>query len=322
MSAVGLAPLPAPALQALARPSAFEHDDLSDALAHAKRVILHLRAFAAQLDFGDLDLPETIGSAEDQARVRSAATLYFASELESTRLLAALEVVAGLWASGALPVDLGSAGASLIAYHRSRESRLTSEEREAIFGRLFGAGSGPAYADGIPRNVGFESAMIAFAAALSDLEANAYRQGPRPADVARARVAAQQLASALAQRALGISAFISEELLGNVRVALDVFKQRPVQAALGAFTLWDAVRSVARRYLREEVDVQPHLTRARAGLVILAWLADNLFTLTGDAQPPAVPDDVVMHAVRWMQATLELHEGGGGGFGTRPGMGG
>ncbi|MGQ0538942.1 MAG: hypothetical protein ACT4R6_08370 [Gemmatimonadaceae bacterium] len=288
-----------------------DSQELGDALALGKRLTLHLRAFAAQLDFGDLDLPEAIGSAEDKARVRSAATLYFASELESARLLPALDVFTGLWASGALPVDLGQVGERVIAYHRARHKRLTRDERAAIFGRLFGTTYGPDFADGVGRNVGFESAMIAFAAALSDLETNSYGRGPRPGDVARLRVAASQLAGGLAQRALGISAFAGEELLGNIRIALEVFKQRAVQGALGAFTLWDAVRRIAERYLQESIEVQPHLTRARSGLVLLAWLADQLASLTGDAalfDPPA--DDIVMHAVRWMQATLELHESG------------
>jgi hypothetical protein len=284
-------------------------DPIESSLALAASLLRRIDDLAAQLDFGDLELPPVVGSPQDAERVRLAAALYFAAELESARLLPALELFSGLWASGAFPVDLGPVGPEVVAYHRSRHERLTTGEREAIFGRLFGKTYGPDLADGGGRNAAFEPAMISLAAAISDLDVNASARGARPADVAAVQQAGDVLTENLSRRAIGISAFVTQELLGSIRTALAVFKVRPVQAAVGAHTLWDAVRLIAARYSGERVDVQSHLVRARAGLELLTWLADAM-----SAGPPhglAAPSpEVVGHAVRWLQATLDLYEHG------------
>src|SRR6185369_10457860 len=52
-------------------------------------------------DPGDIDLPPLLSEA-DPAAVRGAATLYLAAELESARVLPAVEVLAGLFMTGAI----------------------------------------------------------------------------------------------------------------------------------------------------------------------------------------------------------------------------
>jgi hypothetical protein len=286
-----------------------DSDPIEPGLALAAGLLRRIHDLAAPLDFGDLELPPAVGSPQDAERVRLAAALYFAAELESARLLPALELFSGLWASGAFPVDLGPVGPEVVAYHRARHERLTTGEREAIFGRLFGKTYGPDLAGGGGRNTAFEPAMIALAAAISDLDVNASARGPRPADVAAVQQAGDALTENLGRRAIGISAFVTQELLGSIRTALAVFKVRPVQAAVGAHTLWDAVRLIAARYSGEQVDVQSHLVRARSGLELLSWLADGVSAGTAHGLAAPTPE-VVGHAVRWLQATLDLYERG------------
>src|SRR5215470_1438287 len=87
-----------------------EEEGIDSALALGRRLVAAYESFAAEFtlaDLGDIELPPVIGSSEgDQASLRAAATLYLAYELESARLLPAVEMLAGLFASGALQSNL------------------------------------------------------------------------------------------------------------------------------------------------------------------------------------------------------------------------
>jgi hypothetical protein len=290
---------------------------LQDALRLATGLVAQVRAFGLELDLGDLDLPTAGTSPDDQARIRAAAPLYFAAELESARLLPALEMFAGLWATGGVAADLGPLGPVLVQYYRDRQTRLTAAEREALFGRLFGKPYGPDLAVESPRNLGFEPLMIELAASLSDWSASSGPWGSGVADQVRVRTAAAQLAANLATRAGGVAAFAAGELLRDIKSAVAVFKDPLVLRALGAPSMWQAVGVVIRRYLQQEVDVSSHVERARSGLALLAWLAESLPAI--EAGAIANPgDEVTTHAIQWMQATLALHERGQAG--AAPGM--
>ena len=282
---------------------------LQEALRLASRMLGEARALAESLDFSDLELPSVGTTPADQARLRSVAPLYLASELESARLLPALEMFAGLWTSGGIAADLGALSAPLISFHRSRNARLTGPEREALFGRLFGKSYGPGLAVEDSRNVAFDSLMIELAAALSDWHASASKGTARGADLTRVLIAAQQLAANLSLRGGGMADFASGEILRDIKLAIDVFKATAVQRILGSRSPWDAVDTVIRRFLQQDVDVISHVERARTGITLLGWVADALPSLeTGALEPP--PDETVAHAIRWMQATLALHERG------------
>lgn len=306
-------PTVVPAVQAaLPAAAALSHPDelLEQSLERARTLVQRVQAYAAQFDFGDLDLPPVVGSADDQARLQAVAPMYFCAELESVRLLPVVETLAALWAGGGLQADLGAAGAQLRQFQRARHERLTVEEREAIFGRLFGKAYGPTLAVGDgSRNVGFEPLMIEFAAALSDTQTDVASRG-RPSSLARVAATGAQLAANLVPRAGGVTAFASREILAAITTALAILGQTPLQRALGATSVWGGVRTAARRWLRQEVDVESHVSRARSGLVILEWLSESLVALQGIGPAPAVTDDLAVQAVAWMQATLTLHERG------------
>jgi hypothetical protein len=282
---------------------------LRDAIRLATSLVAQVRSLTLELDFGDFDLPSAGTAPEDQARIRAVAPLYFAAELESARLLPALEMLAGLWASGAIAADLGALGPTIIRYYRERQSRLTSGEREALFGRLFGKPYGPDLAVAAPRNLGFEPLLTELAGSLSDWNVHTGPWGSGAADLVRVRIAAQQLAGNLSSRAGGVAAFAAGELLNDIKVAVAVFKDPLVQRALGAPSMWQAVGMVVRRYLQQEVDISSHVDRARSGLALLAWLSEALPSIeAGTATEPG--EEVAMHAIQWMQATLALHERG------------
>lgn len=259
-----------------------------------------------------MDLPPVVGSIEDQARLELVTPLYLVAELDAAQLLIGAEMLSGLVASGGLTADLGPSASPLITFWRTRNDRFTTDERRALFARLFGgpaATGGPTLAvrRGGSVNDSFEPLLADVAAAMSDLTTE-------PGHTARGaalalRTSSLQLAANLVDRSTGIPDLAARELLATVREALNIFEQPQVQAVLRARSVWDAVREAARRYLRRDPPVAVHVTRGKSGLVLLGWLADALPTLSGDdALMGRRSTEAIGAATAWMQATLALHE--------------
>jgi len=287
--------------------------DMERALVVGARLIAGAPALATQLgidDPGDIDLPPA-GADADATVVRGAAALYLASELESTRLLPAVETYAALFASGAITNDLGPAAPLLVDFWRHRRDRLTADERDAFFGRAFGKPFGPALAlpDG-GRNLAFEPLFVDLADALSRFADDRVLGGVPPvADVA-VRTTALALAGNVTEHARGMAAVAGNELLASIAGALAIVKEKAVQRAVGAASPWGAVSALATRYLGQATDVDAHVMRARTGMAVLAWLADVVPRLSLDASGSILAPNhpVIVSAIQWMQATVRLRQ--------------
>jgi hypothetical protein len=278
---------------------------LEDALAFAAELCVRADAFAGLLGLDEIDLPDLGGGEVDAARLQALPPLYLASELEEARLVPAAETLAALYVSGGIAGDLGEAGELLVGLWRSRNERFNREERQAFFRRLFGSGSGdgPSLAVDEPANGDFEALLIDLAAAIYRLDPEG-RSGL--GDAVALRTSATLVGASLSDRRVGVPEPAARELLAAVNEALAIFKQPPIQRAVGALGPWSAVAAVARRYLREQVEVPLHVERARTGLVLLAWLAE---TAGGGGSPAALPGPEVRAAAQsWLEATLSLHE--------------
>ena len=266
-------------------------------------------------DVDPIDLPPIAGDEQDAARVRLAASLYLASELESAALLPAAEAFAGVAVTGGVQADLGSAGELVIAFWRQRHERFSVEERHAFFARLFGAPAVTTLAVHAPVNGSFEPLLLGLAEAVYQLEAP---PGFRPAPAAELalRVAAAQLATNIGGRTSGIPEPTARMILAAVGAALAIFKEPAAQAALGVQAPWAAVRAAARRYLHEEPAIEAHVMRGKAGLTLLAWLAEAVVTLDPARPLRTVDASVVAAAGSWLQASLALSERDGEGGGS------
>jgi hypothetical protein len=284
--------------------------ELDRAVSFAMRLVRSAEALTAALDLELPDLPPTTGSPADQASLHTAAPLYFASELESARLLPAVETFTGLYASGAIPVPLGPAEAAVARFWKGRHERLASSERQAFYAHLFGGDAGPTLADpsrsGV--NTSFESLMIDLAQAIYQLNPLLDSTSWSGGDAA-IRQAAMALASNLSSRAGGFATFAAKDLLGTIQQAVEILKQPQVQRAVGASSLWMTVESIVRLYLHEEVDVTSHVTRGRSGMMILAWVGDVSSQLEGTSGTLVSPQSpLIGAAAAWLQASLTLHE--------------
>jgi hypothetical protein len=257
-------------------------------------------------ELGDIDLPPVVGSAADQARLQAVAPLYLASELEEARLVPAVEALAGLVVSGGLAADLGPTAPRLVAFWRGRYQRLAAQERQAIFAHLFGAGTGPTLAGRLGPNRDFEPLMIDLATALAQLEAGPW--GADPTQEVAVGMAAGRLADNLVLHGGGLATFAARDLLAAVQQAIDLLGQVPVQRAVAAQDVWGAVRSISRSFLGEDIDIASRVTRGKAGMLVLAWLAQVAPGLGETGHDLAASgDSVVVAAGTWLRASQDLH---------------
>ncbi len=272
------------------------------------------RATAAGLAFaldelGDIAIPDPVAGRIDRAQLRALASLYLAADLESAGVIAAVEALAGLAAAGAVTVDLGGAEPLLGKWWRSRAERLSEAERGAFFARLFGTARGSQAADAT-RNFQFEDRMLDLCEALYKLDAVPGPQDPGPsAGRARARRAATALAQNLAEASTGVTAFMAGEITAQLKDAFAILGQADLRHGFGARDLWGVVSGIGRLGHRPLVSPQPYVRRGKAGMVVIAWLADMAGNLGGTGPLASPADPVVSAAADWLEATLSLGEG-------------
>lgn len=231
-------------------------------------------------ELGAIELPPDSDDGVEPARLSTAAPLYFASELEQAGLLPTAELVAGLFASGAITQPLGPSARLISAFWRGRRERLEAGERQAIFDRVFE----PRYFEPLMRNL------------CEALVAPGDGQGLRERIVLE--TAASALAEFLDQRLDAMAAIAAGDIVENIDAALAFLRDRLLQTAFAARSLWQLVAVAGTAEGRDAGLVQRHVDQGRSGQTVLLWLARD-----GRASAPRIdPSDVELlgAAQRWL----------------------
>lgn len=286
------------------------HAGLLRALAFAtSQVAGHERAVALALaadDPGAIDLPDGAPNAMDAAQLRAAGPLYFAAELEAAGLLRCAELVAGLFASGAITQPLGPVAQSINTFWRGRRDRLEAGEREAIFNRVV-------------EQPHFDRLMTALCRAIVAQADNADATGMRVdlREHVGLAASAQALAEFLAQRMDAMASIAVRDVIDTINAAIGFLRDRMLQTAFGTHSLWALVATASSRdgtTPGSATDVQHHAERGRAGQSVLAWLAANYPSAALVLDPRTAADsDLMMAAQRWLDsAPMQLAPTGSG----------
>lgn len=247
-------------------------------------------------ELGDLELPPA--TLADAMQLRATASLYLASALESAGLVQAAEDFVALVRSGALPGDLGDAAAAADAFWKARTERITESERLALFGRLFGTPGGPQDLQG-GSNSDFDERLLD----LCDALMKAVDGGSQGA----VRTAGTRLAENIAGAMSDMVVIAARDILDALSQAVAILNHRQVLLVLGVRTLWDAVSAIDRRFRRPPRHTLSHLRRGRAGMAVLAWLADAVDHLERGSGPVVAAGDRVLDAaIEWVDETLSL----------------
>jgi hypothetical protein len=284
---------------------------LDYAIGQAERLLVTAEAQATMLaDLGDIELP-TAARAQP-VQMRAIASLYLASTLESAGLIGTAEDFTRLVRSGGLPGDLGTAAPLIEEFWNDRTQRTNTAERLALFARLFGAPAGPVDAVG-GVNGQFEEMLLDLCDAIvSAPDAGAQGQ-------AHVRAAGVQLAENVGASANDMVLMMARDIVESLRQAIAILNHQQVRALLGARTLWDSVAAIDWRFHRPTRPTLNHLRRGRAGMAVLAWLADALQNIDQGTSAIVRPgDSVVGAAVDWVDESLSIARSEQDGSRTQP----
>lgn len=288
---------------------------LGAALAQGSRLVERATAqgLAVALDqLGDITIPEPEMARIDKAQLRALATLYLAADLEPAGIIPAVEALAGLASAGALTTDLGRAEPLVARWWQHRSDRPGAGERDAFFARLFGTSDGPVAAEA-PKNVQFEDRMLELCESLyklDDAASGASGAGSGTLPQARARNAARALVRNLGDATGGITAFLAGEIVAMLKDAFAIVGHPDMRHAFAARDLWDVVSAIARIGRKSFRPAAPYVRRGKAGMTVIAWLAEVADQLAGAPVAPIVAPGhpVVGAAIEWLEASLDIGE--------------
>lgn len=250
-------------------------------------------------ELGQIDLPPAARG--DAMQLRAIASLYLASTLEAAGLIQAADDFTRLVRTGAIPGDLGEAAALVEAFWDARNQRISEGERLALFGRLFGAPAGPDDAAGAA-NGAFEELLLDLCDAIMKA-ADGGSQG-------HVRSGGVHLAENIADAANDMVQMMARDILDGLGQAIAILNHPQVRAMLAARTLWDAVAAIDRRFRRAPRPTLTHLRRGRAGMAVLAWLADVIDSIESSAGAiVSAGDTVIDAAIDWVDETLSIVRG-------------
>ncbi|WP_295386043.1 hypothetical protein [uncultured Thiodictyon sp.] len=209
-------------------------------------------------ELGDIELPPGLDAGEQAESLAALGPFYLAYQLEQAGLLRTAETVAGLYAGGAITADLGTAGQLLRHFWQGRRNRLTLEERQQLFGRVF-------------ESPHFERL---FAALVGDIVSQADNRGvPDWREAAALEQSARRLSDFLAERAGGMTAYAARDIVSAINESLRFLGDPALQRAFGVTNLWALVRAAAAQGDGATFDLQRHLDLGQSGQVILRWFA-------------------------------------------------
>ena len=256
---------------------------ISTALATLDRHEAALSLAFAEL--GAIDLPPGAPRPEDRAQLQAAGPLYFASELNAAGVLATAELVAGLFASGAISQPLGPSAQLLHAYWRGRRQRLDDKERSALFSRVIEA----------PH---FDRLMAALCSALL-----AQADSADLHEQVALSVAAQSLGEFLSQRVDSMASIAGREIVVNINEALVFLRDRLLQTAFGVRGLWQLIAVAGAAQGQTATSVLRRVDQGRAGQSVLLWLAAHYTEAAPRLDMSNAEDvEVVSAAQRWLGA--------------------
>ena len=236
-----------------------EHTELLRSLAVSMAALeRHETKLATALAvLGDIDLPAGAPNELDRAQLEAAGPLYFASELEVAGLLPAAELIAGLFASGAITQPLGPTAQLLHAFWKARRERLDTKEREAIFARIIE----------VPH---FDRMMAALCSAIVALA-----DGGDLRERVQLETASHLLGEFLAQRVDPMAVIAARDVVSNINTAVVFMRDRLLQTAFGVRSLWAlvAAASAGTRTPLTADAVLRHVDQGRSGQTVLLWVA-------------------------------------------------
>lgn len=252
---------------------------------------------ASSLEINLPDLEDPVDDVIVATNVEAIQAIYYAYMLEEMRMFQVVDKIVDLFRQGMLPLGKGKAGDYLYQYYKSSNERINEMERRDLYLRAFGAPGGDPNAN-LPNRefnelwLRFISAVSTFARQLS-VEKLLRNAIPMAVSQEQVRKSGRDLAANLSLHGYGIAYFAAKDIETLVREFIDLLQNLEILGAFGARDMWQVVDQVNANYLGGTRNTQRFRTQARAGAVIIMWLAKSGRRLTGSYGMDAISVDAL-----------------------------
>jgi hypothetical protein len=217
--------------------------------------------------------------------------LFYAWSFEDLRMFQVVDKLVELFNQGLLPITRNRAGDLLYRYWKRSIERFTEVERRNLYARVFGAPGGEPTVGNPNRE--FSDLWLRFVSAVSEFTRqqqldNLLRNSAdaMPVSLEQVRKSGRDLAANLSLYGYGVAYFAATDLQAQINDMADILKDPEVRSAYGAKDMWQVIDQVALIELGGNRNAVRYRTVARAGAVIIRWLAQNAKRLgNGNSRP-------------------------------------
>jgi hypothetical protein len=212
--------------------------------------------------------------------------LHYSNMLEEAGLYRVVEKIVDLFRQRLLPLGRGSAGDYLYTYYKKAAERMTEAERRDLYMGAFGVPGGNPNPASAP-NKEFPELWMRFVSAVSNfarqltIEKLLRNALPMAVTQEQVRKSGRDLAANLSVHGYGIAYFAAIELQTNILEFRDLLSDRDILTAFAARDMWQVIDQVNTNYLGGPRNSNRYRTQARAGAIIIRWLANNHDRLSG-----------------------------------------
>lgn len=247
----------------------------------------------------EIDLPDleaTVDQVIVKENLEAIQAIYYTYMLEETRIFQVVERIVELFRQGLLPLGTGSSGDYLFNYYKMASERLTENERRDLYLRLFGAPGGSA--TGLEPNRDFNELWLRFVSAVSSFarsqNISQMLLSKTPAQVSQEtlRKAGRDLGANLSRNGYGMAYFAATDMQKSIVQFRDLLQDASLRNAFGARDMWQVIDFVNVNYLGGARNSYRYRTQARAGAVIIRWIADHVQRLSNVTGPVLAADQI------------------------------
>jgi hypothetical protein len=239
----------------------------------------------SSIDINLPDLEEPVDVEIVASNLHAVQAIYFSYMLEEMRMFQVVDRIVDLFRQGMLPLGKGKAGDFMYKYYKESSTRITEPERRDLYMRAFGAPGGDPNAN-LP-NRDFNELWLRFVSGVSSfarqitVEKLLRATIPLAVSQEQVRKAGRDLAANLSLHGYGIAYFAATELQNTIVQFINLLSDSEVKGAFGARDMWQVIDQVNTNYLGGPRNTQRYRTQARAGAIVIRWLANNGPRLTG-----------------------------------------
>jgi hypothetical protein len=238
---------------------------------------------AIEIDLPDLEAQANIEIVRENLHATQA--VYFAAMLEDLYFFQVREKLLEFFQNGMLPFGKGAAGELLYGMWRKSAERISETERRNHYARVFGFPGGDAIQ--LNPNREFNDLWLRFVSAVSafvrQLKVDDLLRAGIPLQVSQEQVrkSGRDLGANLSLHGYGMTFFVAAELQKEINDIIKLLSDSEVLNAYGARDMWQVIDQVATLELGGARNSVRYRTMAKAGAVIIRWLANNAEKLAG-----------------------------------------